>query len=132
MVFPGPPRILACRPSSDQMLLAAEGANDETLCRWIGELPRDMGLLQVNMTSALASISLEGPHVEEILRRLTAFDVSERNFPVNSCAETSLAGVQVLLVRLAESDVPFFQLLVSWDLGEYLWETLWDAGQASG
>ena len=76
--------------------------------------------------------SLEGPRIEDLLRRLTAFDVSERSFPINSCAETSLAGVQVLLVRVPESDVPSVRLLVSWDLGEYLWETLWDAGQAFG
>jgi heterotetrameric sarcosine oxidase gamma subunit len=123
-----PPGILACRLSSDQLLLQADSADDEALRRWVGDVPSPMDLFPVNMTSALACIALEGRDLEPMLRRLTSFDVSERNFPVNSCGETSLAGVQVLLVRVPES----IRLLVSWDLGEYLRERLWDAGQAYG
>ena len=67
---------------------------------------------------------LLGPRVEDLLRRLTHIDVRPAAFPDNSCLETSLAGVEALLVRTRGA----MRLLVPWDLGEFAWERLLEAG----
>jgi aminomethyltransferase len=89
------------------------------------------GILQPDVTTAYAGVDLTGPRSEDLLRRVTALDVSHA-LPVGSCAETNLAGVHALLVRAAELAVPSVRIYVAWDVAEYLWERLLDAGRACG
>jgi glycine cleavage system aminomethyltransferase T len=81
-------------------------------------------------TSAYASFCLAGPRGEAVLQRLTALDVAA--LPSSSCAETGLASVHAALVRAPELSVPSLRILVAWDLAEYVWETLLDAGRDHG
>jgi glycine cleavage system aminomethyltransferase T len=59
-------------------------------------------------------------------------DVRAARFPMNTCAETALAGVEALLVRTAELSVPSMRVCVPWDLGEYVWERMMEAGRSWG
>jgi sarcosine oxidase gamma subunit len=70
-----------------------------------------------------------GPRLEEVLRRLTQLDIRPAALPEGSCAETALAGVEALLVRPAGLALPSVRVYVAWDLGEYVWERLLDAGR---
>jgi aminomethyltransferase len=81
-------------------------------------------------TSAYACFCLAGPRSEAVLQRLTALDLGRQ--PLGSCAETGVAGVHAVLVRALELSVPSLRLLVAWDLAEYVWETLLDAGRGHG
>jgi sarcosine oxidase subunit alpha len=89
-------------------------------------------VLAINVTCALAGFFLIGPRLEELLRRMTAFDVRETSLPVNGCAETSLAGVEALLVRSPEVPLPAMRVYVAWDMAEHVWERLLEAGRDLG
>ena len=91
------------------------------------DLP-NQGVLTTDVTSAYAGFLLVGPRTEDFLRRLTHLDVRANGLPVNSCAETSLAGVEALLVRSPELAVAAMRIYVGWDMAEYVWERLADAG----
>jgi sarcosine oxidase subunit alpha len=119
-VLPGS-ATLACRLSEDHLLV-------------LGSVPVDVAfqglrLVATDATSAYAGFWVVGPHCEELLRRLTHLDVREDVFAMNSCAETQLAGVEVLLVRTSELSPPSMRVYVAWDLTEYVWERMLQAGR---
>jgi glycine cleavage system aminomethyltransferase T len=76
------------------------------------------------MTSALACFALVGPWLDEFLRRLT-----ELTPAINFCAETAFAGVEALLVRPGACALPTLWVYVAWELGEYVWERIIEAGR---
>jgi glycine cleavage system aminomethyltransferase T len=70
-----------------------------------------------------------GPRLEGVLCRLTHLDVRPAALPPDSCVETALAGVEALLVRHDRGDLPAVRVYVAWDLGEYVWERVLEAGR---
>ena len=96
----------------------------------IDRVPAATAVVASDATSAQASFCLAGPLGDALLQRLTAFDMAA--LPSSSCAETGVAGVHAVLVRSQELSVPSLRILVAWDLAEYLWETLLDAGRGHG
>jgi sarcosine oxidase subunit alpha len=115
---------LACRLTDDHILLPGSSESIELGQRFDG-LP----VVQTDATTAHAAFWVVGPRCEEFLGRLTHLDVRTARFPMNTCAETALAGVEALLVRTAELSVPSMRVCVPWDLGEYVWERMMEAGR---
>jgi glycine cleavage system aminomethyltransferase T len=121
--LPGEPA-LACRLTDDHLLLLASPPAALTL----RAAPEGRFLVRTDVTSAYAGFELLGPRLEGLLGRLTHVDTRLGSFPVNSCAETALAGVEALLVRPGGRSLPALRVYVAWELGEHLWERLLDAG----
>ncbi len=122
--------LLACR-LTDRHLLVLASAPDETAIRQkVTNEPE--GVVRHDVTSAYAEFLLIGPRIEDVLRRLTGFDVSISNFPVGACAETSLASIHAILVRSPELALPSARILIAWDLAEFVWETIFHAGRQLG
>jgi glycine cleavage system aminomethyltransferase T len=86
-------------------------------------------VVPTDATAAYAGFWLMGPRLEELLRRLTDLDVRPAPFPVGSCAETALAGVEALLVQTPELSLPSMRIYVAWDVGEYVWERMMETGR---
>jgi sarcosine oxidase subunit alpha len=120
---------LACRLTEDHLLMLASVPKATGLSQRLAGLPSVAGVMQTDVTSALAGFWVMGLRLDEFLRRLTHLDVRPASLPVNSCAETALAGVEALLVRSAELAVPSLRIYVAWDLAEYVWERMMDAGR---
>lgn len=121
-----PEPALACRVTDDSLLLLSLTEKQLHLDT------QDGRILAIDVTSAYAGFCLVGPRTEELLRRLTALDVRAAAFPANSCAETSLASVEALLVRGPNGFVPAVRAYVAWDVAEYVWERLLEAGRDLG
>ena len=84
------------------------------------------------MSSGLTGLCLAGPHSQDVLSKLTDLDLS---LPANanmSCTQTSLSGVQAMLVRADFGDMPAYRIFVSRDLGEHAWDILTEAGSSEG
>src|SRR5262249_42067295 len=95
-----PDAALACRLTDDHLLLLS--LTEKELRPEI----QGADVLQVDVTSAFAGFCLAGPRTEDLLRRLTALDVRAGALPVHSCAETSLGGVEALLIRAPALSLP--------------------------
>ncbi len=122
---------LACRLTEDHLLLLGSAAAFSPSSRLTGVL-QNQAVLRTDVTSAYAGFQVIGAPLEDYLRHLTQLDVRAAHFPVNTCAETALAGVEALLVRAAETALPSMRIYVGWEFGEYVWERLLDEGQAWG
>jgi glycine cleavage system aminomethyltransferase T len=113
---------LACRLTEDHLLLLSPGGTP---------LRPDLhgeSVVATDVTSAYAGFLVVGPHTPDLSRRLTHLDVRPAALPVNSCAETQLAGVEALLIPTAEVSLPALRLYVAWDVAECVWERMWEAG----
>jgi glycine cleavage system aminomethyltransferase T len=75
-----------------------------------------------------AAFWLLGPRLDELLRRLAAIDLRPVFLFPNSRLATAFAGVEAFLLSPAGLSLPSLQVHVSWDLGEYVWERILDAG----
>jgi len=127
--------ILACRLADEHLLLLGDSPRMELrladIDLNISALSADclsprQGVVIANATSTYAGFALIGGPIEEMLRQLTAIDVSEKAFPVGSCVQTSFVEVTALLVRAQESSV---RVYVASDLAEYTWERLMETGR---
>lgn len=138
--------VLACRLHADQLLLLGSPMGNDKLESILSAAagengasgfirrPSDRQLIQIDVTSAFACFWLLGPRTDDLLRQLTHFDISAPRRPDPSerafCAETGLAGAAAMLVRPSTPTLPSMRVLVGWDLAEYVWEKLFQTGQA--
>jgi glycine cleavage system aminomethyltransferase T len=129
------PAVFVCRQTADYLLMLAGTSNPAPILDRLVGLPACPSLVRNDETTARAGFCLAGLHIYDVLRQLVALDVSQAALPAGSCAETGLAGVHALLVRppeLGGSFPPSLQIYVAWDLAEYVWQRLLDAGRAWG
>ncbi len=124
--LPADPSLLACRLKQDQLLVMALTTDRSGVDGLIGPGPGE-SVIQHDMTSAYAAIWLIGPNSDLALRQMTHHDVA--SMPVGSCAETGLAAVPAILIRPPKLSVPSVQVLVPWDVAEYVWETFVDSSR---
>ncbi|GJL81183.1 MAG: sarcosine oxidase subunit gamma [marine bacterium B5-7] len=81
-----------------------------------------------NISSAMTRIHLGGDCAVEILSQGTTFDIDERSFTVDACAQTMLAKSSVLIARATSG----FDLLVRRSFADYLLRWLLDAAHHTG
>lgn len=125
--LPGEGQGLACRLSMERwLLLVMSGAT--ALRERLANLTAGQAVVTSDVTSATAVFGLVGAQIDPVVRRLTGLDATFVGLPLGTCAETTLAGVQALLIR-PPWELATLLVSVSWDLGEYVWEQLLEAGR---
>ena len=83
----------------------------------------------LDVTSKHAALTLVGPLAREVFARFSAIDTRPKVLPVAGFRPGSIARSPGLLVREGEER---FLLMIGWALGQYLWETVADAGERLG
>jgi sarcosine oxidase subunit alpha len=83
-----------------------------------------------DVTSGLSAYALVGPLATDVLNRLTPLDLRRDRFAQHACAQCDLAHVHATVYREDWGDLPGYLLLVSRDVGEYVWEVIMAAGTA--
>jgi len=96
--------------------------------RRLGEL-RERLAGAIDVTSGLAAVAIGGPRVRELFSRTSALDVRPRSFPDGACMAGSVARCPAIVLNEGDDR---FRILVGWEVGEYLWETVLDAGAPIG
>ena len=85
-----------------------------------------------DVTSARAGLRVLGPQSHRVLSKVVEFDIDPRVFPADTCAQGRAAGTHVLLVRANAAGAPCYELYVTRDHSEHLWDALVAAGRADG
>src|SRR5438093_3351790 len=125
---------LCCRLGSDHVLIITApdtvAVAEQTLTQYMEAANGCMHL--TNLTSALAAVQLVGPYSRDLLCKLTALDLSPRQFADLTCAQGSVAKVHAFVVRADIGSELAYEVYCGREFGEYLWDTLRDAGQEFG
>jgi sarcosine oxidase subunit alpha len=84
------------------------------------------------MTSGIAALNLAGPEARKVLSQLTDVDVSPSAFPYMACRQGTVAGVPATLLRVGFVGETGWEIHFPAEYGEYMWDTLLEAGAAAG
>ena len=82
----------------------------------------------VNETDEIGILALAGPKAREVLQKACADDLSNTNFPWLHCQSISIAGINVLALRLSFTGELAYELHAPNDQLGALWDILWQAG----
>jgi heterotetrameric sarcosine oxidase gamma subunit len=83
----------------------------------------------VDVTSALAALTIAGPQAREVFARFCALDLRPQAMPLCGFRPGSVARTPGYVVR---EDADRFLMLFGWALGEYMWTVVADAAESLG
>ena len=86
----------------------------------------------VAVTSAMAGVRLAGPAALDVVRSVTDLDLRPSVFPNMTCAQTKVAEVYGMVLRVDAGDLPAYELFFGREFGEYMWHALTEAGEPVG
>jgi glycine cleavage system aminomethyltransferase T len=124
-------RALICRPSEDRLLLVAGALRSDVFHARLSVIREHRELVSYDVSHSFAGFALMGPQGDDSLGRLCSLDIRRSAFPAACCLETGLASVPALLVRPPDGP-PEVQIYVAWDVAEFVWECLLQAGHEYG
>ncbi len=120
-----------CPVTPRRVLALSEPAHAAPLSAAVARAGAEGGgeLTVLDLTCALAGMSLHGPQAREVLARFCALDCRPAVAPTGAFRPGSIARTPgYLLVEAPE----VLLLLVGWALGEYLWDVVADAAEHLG
>ena len=83
----------------------------------------------VDVTSALAALTIAGPLAREVFARFCALDLRPQAMPLRGFRPGSVGRTPGYVVR---EDADRFLMLFGWALGEYMWTVVADAAESLG
>ncbi len=104
-----------------------DGARDK---KWfMDHLPADGSVTFTDLTSAICTIGLWGPHARDVLASVTDDDISNEGFPYASAKQINISGIPALAFRISYVGELGWEIYTEMEYGLKLWETLWEAGR---
>ena len=83
----------------------------------------------VDVTSALAAVRIAGPRSPDLLAALTEMNAAPHAFGDGSCAQSQFAEIHGTLARLDAAGLPAYTLFFGREYGDYMWESIMEAGE---
>ena len=120
--------ILAARLAADEALLVTAPNQSPMVAETLGSM-EDACAHSVDVTSTRTGICVTGPAAQNTLAAVTEIDTSPHSLTDMSCAQGSISQVHATLIRHDKGDLPCYQIYVDRAYGEYIWETLLEAGK---
>ena len=96
-------------------------------CEWW-----DWQVWTANLTEQFAQVAVVGPKARAVLEKLGGMDVSEAALPFMTFAEGVLGGIPARIYRISFSGELSYEICVSADRGQELWDMIHAAGAEFG
>jgi len=127
---PAMPAYVARLTPQKFVVLAGAGLRQQ-LYRRLADAVRGHGCVHAtDVTSAYAALQLIGPMSASLLKKLGSAAIDQ--IQVDHCVQTTTARVWSLLIHHEVRQGKGWLLLVSRDFGQYVWESMFVAGQNLG
>jgi len=123
--------VVVCRFCEDEVFITSPPDNIALVAQTLEENLAGCAHL-VDMTSNFAAITVSGPSSSQMLSKLTDLNISPNAFPDLSCAQGMMAEVYVILLRWDRAGLPGYDIYVSREYGEYIWDAMLEAGHEYG
>jgi heterotetrameric sarcosine oxidase gamma subunit len=86
----------------------------------------------IDMTCGWAAVVIGGDHVRDVFMRSSSLDVRPHRFPPGACMAGSVMRCGSIILHDPGDGAGQFWVLCPWEFGEFMWESLLDAGEAFG
>ena len=106
---------------------AFDGARDEVWFR--RHLPADGSVQFENLSSALCSLGVWGPHAGALLSKVTDTPLCQAAFPYGTLQRAVVGGVPVTMLRISYVGENGWEIYASMPHGVRLWDALLEAGR---
>ncbi len=114
----------AARLAHDEALVTTSGVRSLRLT------PGAAGCAHVvDVTSALAAVRIAGPRSPDLLAALTEMNAAPHTFGDGNCAQSRFAEIHGTLTRLDAAGLPAYTLFFGREYGDYMWESILEAGE---
>jgi len=125
---------IAVRMADDQFYVSTNSSNAATVYR---EMQRNVQLWKmqvtlVNLTGAMAAMTVAGPASRSVVEQLTDIDVSAAAMPDGAFRTGKVAGVDARLMRVSFVSDLAFEIHVPYKAGLHVWKAVMEAGKAFG
>ncbi|WP_017755752.1 glycine cleavage system aminomethyltransferase GcvT [Calidifontibacillus oryziterrae] len=122
--------LLVYKKADNDYLLVVNAANTEKDYEWLQK--HSFGNVEVkNASVEIAQLALQGPLAEEILGKLTSFDLSEIKY-FRFADEVEIAGIQTLISRTGYTGEDGFEIYCSESEAPKLWRAILETGSELG
>ncbi len=109
------------------------GANGPLDLAWLRQhLPADGSVCVQDITASLCCLGVWGPLARDLLQPLSEQDFSQAAFPYFTAQSVSIGAAPALAQRVSYVGELGWELYAPAEYGLYLWDLLWQAGQALG
>lgn len=123
--------LLVYKRTSDDFLLVINAANVDKDFDWMKSQVGAFNVSLHNISDNVSEVAFQGPKAQEILQRLTTFDLeSIAFFCFNENVE--IAGAKCLVSRTGYTGEDGFEIYTSNDKIESVWNAILDAGKNDG
>jgi sarcosine oxidase subunit alpha len=117
----------------EALIITPPGVEDQVASQLEAEIEnQDLFVTVLDQTSALAGVGVYGPLRASVLEKLSALSFHPEDFPAGRVVQGSLAKIRATIIHRNRMGTPGFEIYVDRSYGEYLWETLMDAGTEFG
>ena len=99
---------------------------------FLAHMPRDGSVQFRDMTSALCTVGLWGPRARDLLQSVTEDDVSNAGFPFGTARPITIDNIPAHAFRISYVGELGWEIYADMELGQRLWDILWEAGQPLG
>jgi sarcosine oxidase subunit alpha len=125
---------VAVRMAEEQFYVSTNSSNAATVYR---EMQRNVQLWKmqvtlVNLTGAMAAMTVAGPKSRDVVASLTDIDVSADAMGKGAFRTGKVAGVDARVMRVSFVADLAFEIHVPYKAGLHVWKALMEAGKTSG
>ncbi len=92
-------------------------------------LPDDGSVVMEDMTSAICTVGVWGPHARDLVSKVTADDISHEGFPYGTVRHVTIGSIPCTMFRISYVGDLGWEIYTNMEHGLKLWDTLWEAGQ---
>ncbi|MDD3426155.1 MAG: glycine cleavage system aminomethyltransferase GcvT [Aminobacterium sp.] len=122
--------LLVYKVSTENYFLVINASNTEKDVLWLHDHVSE-GVHVENLSPQYSELALQGPKAEEILTKITNFDVASLGF-FRFVENVNVAGVNALVSRTGYTGEDGFEIYIPWDEGAKVWDAIMEAGQDFG
>ncbi|HEX8781052.1 MAG TPA: glycine cleavage T C-terminal barrel domain-containing protein, partial [Nocardioides sp.] len=119
------------RGQDDFLVVASDTAHGHTLA-WLRRQIGDADVVVEDVTESTGQLNVQGPLSRDVLAALTDADLSDEAFPFRTARTITLAGIELLCVRITYVGELGYELYVPREHAATLWRSLRKEGTAYG
>ena len=114
----------------DRYMLVVNAANIEKDYEWLKSNLFSEGVEIYNASDEVAQLAIQGPRAQEVLQKLTNFDLEQIKY--YHAAEIDVAGEKMLVSRTGYTGEDGFELYMRPEVAEKIWDAIMEAGEQAG
>ncbi len=123
--------LLVYKFNNNDYLLVINAGNVDKDYAWMVENSKGFDVGLKNISDDISEMALQGPKAQEILQELTDTDLSEIGF-FYSKKDVNVAGANCLISRTGYTGEDGFEIYLSHDKAENVWDKIMEAGKSKG